>query len=273
MHQYPRFEPEVDENASLDATAGCFRAIGLAMATTLLAFVTLILGIWAVINVPPLTALDYLPPEEAVGRVVTAALDDIGEKPGVEPAAPAEWYPIDDSVNAVYTGVLERAFDLLRATDEGARLFDVLVNNNVLVSVEELPYNAGYTRTRWAWHGWIGSQIVIDAESVRTRNLDSLAAILVHEAAHAERAIDGEACFYEETCDTLPNGVELTEEIAAHGAEARFWQELFGADGKRFAYGSDSGQNRLLEAWRKGDTAFAAYVRSIRSDDREGAGI
>jgi hypothetical protein len=273
MTESMRFEPQVDENASSDATAGCFRAIGIAMITGLLVIVATVAGIFAVVNYSPLSTLDYLPTDEAVGRIALAVIDDIGEEPSRPPAPPADVYPIESSVNEIYAGVLQDAFDVMRSTDEGAALFDQLLEHDVLVSVEDIGYNAGYTRTRWSWYGWVSSEIVIDSDSIRSRNLDSLAAILVHEAAHAQRAITGDACFFDETCVTLPNGVELTEEVAAHEVEARFWAELYGDDGKRFAFGSDSGENRLLERWLDGPEAFEAYVREIRGDDREGVGI
>lgn len=273
MTEPMRFEPQVDENASSDATAGCFRAIGIVLITGLMVIVMTVAGIFAALNYSPFSSLDYLPADEAAGRIVLAVLDDIGEEPSRPSARPADVYPIDSAVNDVYAGVLRNAFDMMRSTDEGAELFDLLLENDVFVSVEDIRYNAGYTRTKWSWYGWVSSDIVIDSGSIRTRNLDSLAAILVHEAAHAQRAINGEACYFNETCDTLPNGVELTEEVAAHEIEARFWAELYGDDGKRFAFGSDSGENRLVEAWLDGPVAFDAYVREIRGDDREGVGI
>lgn len=268
-----RFEPVVDENASDDATAGCFQAIGIAMLTVVFGVAATIFGIWMFVTWSPLGQFDYLPASEVAGRVALVVLDDVGETPAVDPAAPAPFYPVDASVDPVYAGVIERAFDLMRATDDGAELFDTLVENDVLIFVEQISYNAGYTETRWAWHGWISSDIVIDSDLVRSRNLDTLAAILVHEATHAARAIDGESCFYDDSCQTLPNGVSLDEEVAAHRVEALFWQELYGDDGKRFAFGADSGQNELLERWLDGSTAFEGYVRQIRSDDREGAGL
>jgi hypothetical protein len=273
MIEQPTFDGRVDENASSDATAGCFRAIGIAMITGLLLIVASIGGIYAVLTWSPLSELDYLPVDEAAGRVAIAMLDDFGEQPGRAAADPAPVYPIEAGVDDTYAGVLRNAFDLMRSTDEGAELFQMMLDHEVYVSVEDIAYNAGYTRTRWSWYGWVSSQIVIGADSVRTRNLDSLAAILVHEAAHARRAIDNEACFFDESCETLSNGVELTEELAAHAVEARFWSELYGTDGKRFAFGTDSGQNRLLEAWLDGPEAFEAFVRELRGDDREGEGI
>jgi hypothetical protein len=113
---------------------------------------------------------------------------------------------------------------------------------------------------------------------VATRHVDDgeadvLAAIMVHEATHVDRYLQGTACSYADRCTLLPNGVELEEEIAAHGAEAEWWIESYGEDGKRFAFGYDYGMNELVEAYLDGPAAFAAYVREIRSDDREGGGV
>ena len=274
MQQQMRIEPVVvDENASADATAGCFQAIGIMMISVVFAVLAAIFGLWMIVSYSPLAEFSDMPPGDVAGRFVLAVIDDVGEEPSVSPAPAASFYPIDPSVDPVYAGVLERAFDLMRATEEGARLFDVLVENDVPVFVEEIDYNAGYTETRWTRFGWVSSDIVIDADSVRSRNLDALAAILVHEATHAARAISGESCFYDDACETLENGVSLDEEVAAHAVEAQFWLDLYGDDGKRLAFSSDSGENRLLDAWLDGDRAFETYVREIRGDEREGAGI
>jgi len=271
--EQPLAQPIVDENASADATAGCFQAIAVAMLTVLMAVVATLAGVWMLLTFSPLSTLDYLPIDEAAGRVAIVVLDDIGESPGLDPASPAREYPIDTQVPDVYTEVLERAFDLVRATDEGERLFEVLIDNDVLVSVENIPYNAGYTQTRWSALGWVDSRVVIDSDAVRSRDLDSLASILIHEAVHVDRAVDGSACFYADACEELANGVNIEEEIAAHAIQAVFWRELYGSDGKRFAFGPDSGENALLDAWHNGTAAFERYVREIRGDDREGIGI
>ena len=57
-------------------------------------------------------------------------------------------------------------------------------------------------------------------------------------------APSGEACFIDDSCERLPNGVEVDEEVAAHAAEAEWWIAAFGADGKRFALRADYSENR-----------------------------
>jgi hypothetical protein len=117
------------------------------------------------------------------------------------------------------------------------------------------------------------SNIVIASDAVRSRTVDVLSAILVHEATHAERAIDEKACFYADNCETLPNGVDITEEIIAHSAEAQFWEELYGKDGKDVATGAATGENSLLDAYLSGTAKFSQFVRVLRGDTREGEGV
>jgi len=189
------------------------------------------------------------------------------------PATPAPRYPIDSSVPQPLVVPLVKALDLMRGTPDGEELFNLLVDNDVLISVEPLSYNAGFTSSSWTRNGWRESNIVIDADAVRSRDVDVLAAILVHEATHAQRAIDETACFYRNDCQTLSNGVDIAEEIFAHAAEARFWQKLYGDDGKDFAFGTAAGENELLKAYREGSAKFNDYVRKLRGDSREGEGV
>ena len=114
---------------------------------------------------------------------------------------------------------------------------------------------------------------MVDRSIVRSGLADVLAAILVHEATHVRRAVDGEACFLSDDCETLQNGVPVEEEVAAHAAEAEWWIAAFGRDGKRFAVRADHGLNELAEAYLDGGILFREYVMQIRSDPREGSGF
>jgi hypothetical protein len=213
---------------------------------------------------------------EALGAV---ALADIGEDPHLTPRQPTAALPVCGDVPRAYGHALRLAFGLMRATEEGRRLYALLVDHGVCAGVTDLPYNTAYASARFFGGDWSGSTIMVDRDSVRSLQADVLAAILVHEATHLDRAISGTACYFEtgpnghDTCTTLPNGVELEEEIAAHQAEAQWWLAAYGDDGKRFALRGDYAENRLLKAYLRGTSSFRAYVSEMRADPREGEGI
>lgn len=255
------------------SSTGCLAFFGAIVLGLFLAFCMIGAGAWALFRYSPLSVYAEMPAEVAVEQLALSAMHALGEEPRVEPAAPAAQYPIDRSVPQGLRVPLVKALDLMRATDQGAELFDLLVDNEVLISVEPMEYNAGYTTTRWSRFGWRSSEIVIASDTVRTRTVDVLAAVLVHEAAHAERAITGEGCFYQGDCETLPNGVQIDEELYAHTVEVRWWRAVYGDDGKDFATGTATGENALLEAFLDGETEFERYVRDIRGDRRDGAGL
>jgi len=255
------------------SSTGCLALLGGLLLTILLACCAMGAGSWLLFRYSPFSVYQTMPADVAVEQLALSAMYALGEDPGVDPAPPAAQYPIDRSVPQGFRVPLVRALDLMRATPEGERLFTLLVDNDVLISVEPLEYNAGYTTTRWTRFGWRSSEIVIASDTVRSRSIDVLAAVLVHEAAHAERAITEEGCFYQGDCETLPNGVQIGEELYAHRVEAQWWQAVYGSDGKDFATGTATGENALLKAFREGDAEFERYVRKIRGDSREGTGL
>ncbi|MDQ3045750.1 MAG: hypothetical protein M3R06_11480, partial [Chloroflexota bacterium] len=79
-------------------------------------------------------------------------------------------------------------------------------------------------------------------------------------------------CTVTESCTTLPNGVLLEEEVAAHTAEIIWWIAAYGEDGKRLAVRYDHGLNELVDAYLEGEEAFALAVRERRDDPRDGSG-
>jgi hypothetical protein len=264
---------DIDPPPASRTSLGCVPLLGAMLLTLLLSVCAMSVGAWALFEFSPLSAYSSMPADEAMGRIALSAMDALGEDPHLDPPPPAERYPIARSVPQGLRGPLVKALDLMRATPEGERLFTMLVENDVLISVEPLEYNAGYTSTAWSRFGWRSSEIVISGDAVRSRTVDVLAAVIVHEAAHAERAISEEACFYRGDCETLPNGVQIEEELYAHEVEARWWREMYGDDGKGRAFGTATGENALLDAYQDGNAAFERYVRDIRGDSREGAGL
>jgi len=167
---------------------------------------------------------------------------------------------------------LLRGWALMGRTVEGATLADLLVDQGVCLGVESLAYNCGYARPAKTWFGggWSKSVVVFGAECLQIASDDVVAAILVHEAEHIRRAVDGEACG--RSCTVLDNGIRLEEEIAAHAAEARWWIGVYGAGGRYAWSGYNYSIDDLAAAYRRGPDAFAAFVRGFRSDAREGSG-
>ncbi len=201
-------------------------------------------------------------------------VETLGEEPALTPKPPSQ--PIDfcDGVTSVQKRAIADGVALWRATDEGARLYDVLVENGVCIGTQDLDFNSAYATSRWSpFDGWSNSEINIGDYYVDWLYPDVIAAILAHEATHIDRAISGTACYYVDACTTLPNGVELEEEIVAHEAEALWWLEAYGRDGKDRAFTSDAAENRLKAAYLRGPEVFREFVRDMRSDEREGEGL
>lgn len=203
----------------------------------------------------------------------TASL--VAERPRFSAASalPIADYPVCDGVSSDDAKRLDSGMDLMRGTDEGERLFDQLSQVGVCVRVEQLNYNTGYAyATQSPDDGsWAGSYIAIDQDVLRSGENDVLAALLVHESTHIDRYVHHQACNYTDSCTVLPNGVDVEEEVAAHGAEAQWWIDAYGSNGKRFATGYDYGENRLVAAYIEGPEVFRAYVIQVRSDHREGS--
>jgi hypothetical protein len=216
-----------------------------------------------------------VPPSRVwVDAVLEVAVASAGENPALPPAEPAGDGPICPDVPPVFRPALRQAFGLMRATAEGQRLYAVIERNGACVGVTELPYNSAFARVRGSPRtGWHDSMIMVDRHHVRSTRANVLAALLVHEATHLDRAFSGQACYVRTTCTTLDNGVELEEEVAAHAAEAAWWIALYGADGKRFALRTDAFENQLARAYQRGSRQFRDFVAEIRSDPREGKGM
>jgi hypothetical protein len=251
-----------------DALAG-FAAI----AIILLAFNLVLFALFAGQN-PGLSNIFSQPPGLLFEATTHFLIDSVNEKPDLASVAPDANPPICASVEGQYVPAFSEAFLLMRGTEEGSRLYDELVARDVCVSVEELQFNGGYSTSWRDWQGdWARGAIVIDDDYVTTWEADVLAAVLIHEATHIDRAIHGESCEITLDCELLPNGVHLEEEIAAHTAEAEWWAAAYGEDGKALTIGHDYGENALLDAYLRGPEAFKDFVRDLRSDPREGEGL
>ena len=215
--------------------------------------------------------LDAAGLDDSVSSVARSALGAIDEQPAFASVPGAPQLPLCADVAETNARDLADAMNLMRRTAEGRRLFDQLVDQGICVGVEEIAYNSGYALARETFPGdWSRSYIRVDRDIIDSGETDVLAALLVHEATHIDRFVNGLACTFGGTCVTLPNGVDLDEELAAHAAEAEWWQEAYGDDGKRFALGYGYGLNRLLQAYQEGTDEFTAYVTKLRGDQREG---
>ena len=273
----------MNRHASDTARDSCLRRLGCAVAVLTGGLTLLCLGGVALAVVlyqldPGLLSGDLATRERHIEALVDVLVADLGEDPHLELHHPRGALPVCRDVPSVYGRSLRQAFGLMRGTAEGRRLYALLVEHDICVGVAAIPYNAAYASARRIGDDWSASTIIVDHQYFRSLDADVLAAILVHEATHLDRAIAGTACWEQiagggDACTTLPNGVRLEEEIAAHTAEAEWWLAAYGADGKRFALGPDSVENDLLSAYRRGPAAFRAYVADIRSNPNEGKGI
>lgn len=208
--------------------------------------------------------------ERSTTALLRSALESVNEQPAFTRVPGAPEVPLCQSVSETDGRSLVDAMNLMRRDDEGRRLFQQLLDEGICVGVEDIEYNTGYALARRSMTGgWSSSTIMVDREMIDSGEPDVLAALLVHEATHIDRFISGTACTYDDSCVTLPNGVDLDEEVAAHAAEAAFWQGAYGDDGKRFSLGYAYGVNQLLDAYLDGPDAFTAYVRDLRDDGRE----
>jgi len=195
--------------------------------------------------------------DDAVGAALDAAIEQLDEEPHFAEVRGATRLPICDTVTGVAAESLGYAFNLMRQTVEGDRLFKQLVSEGICVRVGEIEYNSGFAYVVQSFTGgWSRSYIQIATRHVLGDERDVLAALLVHEATHVDRYIQGTVCTYSETCTILLNGVELEQEVAAHRAEAEWWMAAYGENGKRLAFGYDYGMNELVDAYRDGDAAF-----------------
>ncbi|MDQ3045702.1 MAG: hypothetical protein M3R06_11230, partial [Chloroflexota bacterium] len=176
-------------------------------------------------------------------------LDTFGEKPDLPPPPGSAPLPLCREIERVAAVRLAEAFGLMRGTEEGERLFQRLLFHDICVRVQTLSYNSGYSYAiRTANGSWDRSYIAVDEVHIQADQPDVLAALLVHEATHIDRAISRTSCAVTESCTTLPNGVLLEEEVAAHTAEAIWWIAAYGEDGKRLAVRYDHGLNELVDA-------------------------
>ncbi|HEY7032448.1 MAG TPA: hypothetical protein VH482_14000 [Thermomicrobiales bacterium] len=266
------------------ANPSCLRRLGCLTGALAAVLLTLIAGglvFAAVVDaiVPGVFALNGVPVTSRAEAIGSVAIAELGEDPHLTPRQPSGALPLCDDVPPVYGHAFRLAFGLMRGTAEGSRLYALLIDHDICIGVTDLPYNTAYSSARHLGDDWSGSTIMVDRRFVRSLDADVLAAILVHEATHLDRAITGQACYLKrsngsgDACTRLPNGVEVEEEVAAHSAEAEWWLAAYGDDGKRFAWRSDYSENRLLAAYVRGPSSFHAYVSSMRSDAREGEGI
>jgi len=232
----------------------------------------LVATIWLFARTPFVQGAENLP--ERVSASWRVGVASLGEKPALTPFPPDRPVDFCDGVTALQQSAITDGVALLRATGEGARLYDVLVDNGVCIGTRDLEFNSAYATSRWSpVDGWSNSEIVIGEYYVDWLYPDVIAAILAHEATHIDRAVSGTACYYVDACTVLPNGVDLEEEIVAHEAEALWWIAAYGRDGKDRAFANDSSENRLKAAHLRGPEAFRMFVREMRSDEREGDGL
>ena len=173
--------------------------------------------------------------------------------------------PICDSVPAGERAIIARSFETMRRTDEGVRLSDQLMSEDICVEVEGIANAGGYAQYS---RGFLGvrtkARLVLARMLLEYADYDTIASVLVHEATHLDRDINDTRCGQ---CEYLPNGINLDEETAAHAAEAEWWIARYGPDGRQsWAPYSWYSIDNLAFAYQDGPEVFREYVRSIRED-------
>jgi hypothetical protein len=214
-----------------------------------------------------------LHPETVTGLVARGlgpivALGDASISPGDPCNEPGSL--VCNDVSRTNASRLTGGTSLMKRTNEGRNLYNELLANDVCLTVRDLGYFAGFAIPRRSLDGgWTLSTIEIDREHLESVGSDVLAATLVHEAAHLDRAFHGTSCLTGDDCSTLENGVFLEEEVAAHAAEARWWIAIYGRDGKSDPDPVENWQNHLAFAYLAGAEPFEDFVESFRSDPEE----
>jgi hypothetical protein len=168
-----------------------------------------------------------------------------------------------------------RAVGQMRRTSEGNHLANQILGKSLCFGVQEIAYNGGYFSPGQRQGDSSDFRIIIDRTELRILSADEIGAMLVHEATHAERYFEGKSCSETDDCTILPNGIAVSEEIAAHAAEARFWIDIHGKpDDDTFTGSVATGSlDELAAAYDAGPEAFRVYVIELRSDPREGQGL
>jgi hypothetical protein len=177
---------------------------------------------------------------------------------------------ICNDVSRRHAARLTGGASLMKRSNEGRNLYNELLANDVCITVRDLGYFAGFAIPRRSLDGgWTHSTVEIDRDHLESVGSNILAATLVHEAAHLDRAFHGTSCHTSDDCTELHNGVLLEEEVAAHAAEARWWIAIYGRDGKSDPDPVEAWQNQLAFAYLAGSETFEEFVESFRSDPEE----
>ena len=194
--------------------------------------------------------------------------------PAAEPTVPPTGLAFCQGVEAEDRDRIERAATEMRRAEEASKLLSMLIDEQICIGTVDLDYLFGYTRYGGSRLNPRVLYIVIDRDDLRYLRPDETAALLVHEAIHAVRILDGTNCFLTQDCEVLPNGNQVEEEVAAHSAEARFWIEIHGPTGTRSGIGwsgtaGSAYLNELVEIYNEGPAPFREFVTSFRSDPIE----
>lgn len=162
---------------------------------------------------------------------------------------------------------LQRGLARMREAGEGERLYQVLIDHDVCITVRDLTRYAGLALPRQGDDaGWTHSTVEIARDHLATAGSDVLATTLVHEATHIERSVKGATCLDHNACTFLTNRVVLDEEIAAHAAEAAWWVAVYGPEGKTNPDSLSAWENRLAAAYLAGPDVFADFIASFRAE-------
>ena len=162
-----------------------------------------------------------------------------------------------ETVNRSHTETIDRAVKLMRNARIGEDLYIELVERNTCIAVDSLHESVlamAVTDANYI----VASQDLLEDESIRV-----VAATFVHEATHIVTIQDGLDCRDSCTLIGMSGGtIALELEIPAYRAEAQYWLEKYGSDGKANPQTVEEvALNHLMFAYQQGERAFVRFVR------------
>src|SRR5262249_12665226 len=164
-------QPSGRANPSCLGRLGCLTGVVGAVLLTLLAcgtvFAVAIDGI-----APGLFATHGAPLTGRDREFGGVAIAELGEAPHLTPQQPTGALPVCRGVPPIYGRAFRLAFGLMRGTEEGRRLYELLVDHGICVGVTDLPFNTAYSSARSLGGDWSGSRIMVDRRVVRSIDAD-----------------------------------------------------------------------------------------------------
>ena len=135
---------------------------------------------------------------------------------------------------------LAAAIVVMRSTATGEEVYQQYLEAGVVsIAFVEFEHDTGGARTGSLY--WPDDNVVQIGEHLRSETVFVHAAWILHEVVHAWQAHKGELD------DPLTREYCIQRETEAYTVQAKWWRELFGADGKSNPVGFESSENTRIE--------------------------